>query len=125
MTVHLVKLVSEKPPQYSIDQIRKAITKWVEHRDEVLEAERVDVREEGGDDGQFNKPQHVQAVYRFSLDETRSTLLDEAENALQKHVSWYIVGYHACNHDEPSEERGRCQWNETREFGVVPDGVTV
>jgi len=44
MTVHAVRVRSEKPSQYSMDQIRQAVQGWVDRYSEAITTQRVDVR---------------------------------------------------------------------------------
>jgi hypothetical protein len=121
MTVHCVKVLAEHPAGVTLQQAQDAVQQWLDQHTRTVEDEEVPlfVRDEQGS----SAPPHFEGTYRFTLDSTRSTLLDEIENVLQQVVDWYIVAYHGCTHDE--DGGGDCTWNERREWGTVPTEVQV
>lgn len=124
MTVHMVRIRCERPPDVGLPSIRQAVEDWVAQHDEVLNAQRVTVNEQAQVGGFGTEPPlHLFGQFRFSLANSRSTLLDGVENVLQQYVGWYLVGYHGCDHDEAPTQNAGCQWNERREFGPVPSEV--
>lgn len=124
MTVHNVTILAEKPDGVTIEEIREAVDEYVDRHEEVLQPERREVFLRGGaEDPTHEVEAHVKAVFRFGAHEGKRALLDRAESLLQRHVKWYVVRHHWCNHDEDGGDRGECGVDETSSHGPVPEEV--
>jgi len=119
MTVHMVRLYVE-PPRGEADE---AVNNWVENHtqwgDDPVSHELRETTT--GLDG--NGTTYVRGDYRFIQNETADELLDGLEDRLQSFQGglWYRIGHHACDHDE--DETTPCSWENTREWGDVPEDI--
>lgn len=117
MTVHMIRLVAEEPPDYSVEEIRTAVEDWVNRYSETLTTERLTVTKQEGGTGTV----YLLGQWRFAWAEDATVMLDDLESSLQTYVAWYRLGYHQCDHDET--DRGGCSWDREREYGTVPDDI--
>jgi hypothetical protein len=115
----MIELLAEKPADISLGQAEMAVNDWLAHHEQVVETQRTDLQVVSGEVGEA--PQHFQGRYRFSLSSSKTALLDEAEQALQQYVDWYLLRYHGCSHDGTG---GECGWDDTRSWGPVPQEVS-
>lgn len=120
MTVHMIEVRAGQPAGVSIEDARRVVNNWLDkHTRALTEEERslelIDYEDVPGSP-------YFLAKYRFTLNSTKSTLIDQIENALQRVVPWYVVKYHGCYHDG---EEADCSWNRVETFGTVPSGVEV
>jgi len=118
MTVHAIMVKAEKP-NIPEGQARQEVHSVLENHPKVLEDEQVDLTY---NEGTPPTPEHAHLTMRFPLSVTKTVLLNNVETALQQVMDWYIVGYHGCTHDGTG---GGCAVNERREWGPVPQEVTV
>lgn len=123
MTVHMIRIVCEKPDGISVEQIRSNVRHWVDQHETVLLDEERGITYYQSPPGVDDVQERLEADFRFSLNETKSALLDQVETRLQKWVNWYILGYHGCPHDEADPRE--CEWGEVRPWGSPPSGVSV
>jgi len=121
MTVNLVRVYAEWPDGYTIDQIQNAVNDWIDNHarwtDDWVSHEVTAANTEYDTD----KPgvDFVAGDFRFTTDDTKAAILDDAEARLQQYVAWYRLGYHVCRHDET----GECGPWDTREYGTIPAGI--
>lgn len=119
----MIRVVCERPNDVPLDDIKKGARDWVNNHNEVLETQSMSIQEQPINIDNPQSKTHLRGNWRFSLDSTKQNLIDQIENKLQKWVSWYIVGYHGCDHD--ISDRNGCVWNRKEEFGKVPNGVSL
>lgn len=124
MTVHMVRLFSEFPDDYTLDQIQKAVQDWVDRHPEWTE----DNVEHAVTDSHPNHPDShtlvvIRGDFRFQWSGDFQSIMDDAENTLQNYVAWYRLVYHECTADELNDKE--CSWDtsKTREYGTVPDSI--
>jgi len=119
MTVHTVRIYVE-PPRGGAEE---AVNNWVENHNQwehdSVEHELTEATAGIDDDGTL----YARGDWRFIQEETADELLDDLEERLQNFQGglWYRAGYHACDHDE--DEPTPCSWEDTREWGDVPDNI--
>lgn len=122
MTIHLVTVLSENPDEYTLDQIRQQVNDWVEsHVEWLQDTEEHRISRAWTDVDTSVGVEYLEGNFRFTLDDDKTTLLDDAEANLQPYVAWYRLGYHSCDHDENAQ--AGCSWDEEREYGTIPPGV--
>lgn len=118
MTVHMLRVATSRPGNVTLEQARTAVRDWLTRHQWLDHPDDFQLQEAAGDD-----PETLTwwvGDFRFELDEDRGSILSDAENTLQGLVDWYRLAYHGCDHDQPGVG---CSWNETREFGPVPQEV--
>ena len=119
MTVHMVRLIVERPKGES----EEAVNNWVENynqwNDDPVSHELTEATAHLDGDGTT----YARGDYRFVQEETGDELLDDLERRLQDFQDglWYRLAYHACDHD--GDEPAPCRWEDTREGGDVPEDV--
>lgn len=122
MTVHTIRIECENPDGYTIDEIRTAVEDWVSNHQHVLTSESYTVREliHGVDNPNTENTPYLAGYWRFSMDESTTTLLDEIETTLKDYVGWAVIRYHECVHD--GTENSPCAWDSSmeRSFGTDP-----
>lgn len=117
MAVHMLRLCVS--PDVSEEQANNIADDWVaEHSEWVSDPVTHEVRLYERDGTKY-----LLGDYRFEWVEDAQVLQDTIEQDLQDAgVSWYRIGYHACDHDEIP---GGCAWDEVREYnaGSIPSEV--
>lgn len=116
MTVHAVKVFTEVPDGVPIQDVRDAVSAWVDSHEEVVVENRQEVSQYGGG----GVPEYIYGEFRFANTESKSNLLGRIENALSQVVSWYVLRYHGCTHDGTG---GTCPEGQLTEWGSVPPEV--
>lgn len=119
----MIRVWSEAPNNDNhFQRMYQACEDWVASYNETLETERLDLTHVDSSAGDTSTPEHTVGHWRFAWHEDHTQLLDDLESDLQGEVDWYRIKYHECDHDQ-SEGRVGCSWDETREFGTIPDGL--
>ena len=120
----MVRVWSENPPNYSVNEIRQACEGWASRYDETLTTEKLTITHATGGDEDSDFTEHLTGHWRFSWSENHTILLDDLETDLQEYVDWSRIKYHECESFNESgvENPTPCSWDETetREFGTVP-----
>lgn len=117
MSVHMVQIVAENPSDTTLEDERTAVNDWIDSYSETLELQSGDLIETESVDGQ----QYLYGYWRFEISDDKTSLLDDAENALSGVVQWYRIKYHVCDHDE--SDRSGCTWDDERTAGSIPEGL--
>lgn len=119
MTVHMVRIRSEFPDGVTVEEIQQEVDYYLNNNHPTLREQEMSIREYvPPEDGAGVR--HLIGDFRFTLENTKDELLREAESRLQRVVSWYVLQYHGCPHDET----GECSWDAEVTWGPVPSGVT-
>jgi len=123
----MVKLVSDYPDGYTLDQIRQVVSDWVNNHAEWTEdpvEHTVSLQNTDPEDGET---EYLSGDFRFQWDADVQALLDDAEAAIRDYVAWYRIAYYECDHD--AENGPGCPWDTSkgREYnaGQIPAGVPV
>lgn len=118
MTVHMFRVVAEKPSGVSETQANQLVDQWLANNtpwsDDPTPHEITLVQ----DDSLTNQPTHFTGDVRFEFSDAKADLLSQIETDLSGVASWYRIGYHECDHDQNSGSG--CSWDEQREGGTVP-----
>lgn len=118
MTVHATLLLAQDTP--ASDGMATAYENVRQNRTPVLEDQRVPLTRSPAE---FGVPAHRHGIERWASSETKADLLDALEAAVPT-GTWYVIAYHECDHDEPSETRSGCPpWAVEREGSSPPPAV--
>jgi len=120
MTVHMFRVVAQKPSDITLTVANQLVDKWLANNTAWTE-DPVPHELSLVDDPLTDAPVHFRGDLRFEASDDKRALLDRIETDLSGVVSWYRVGYHRCSHDEDNAQP--CSWDEGVEFGTVPRGV--
>jgi hypothetical protein len=128
MTVHMIQFVcAPDADSFLIDHWLPswltAHTAWEDpHSDDNQPPERREIARE---------QEAYVAEWRFDWgNNSRAVLLDNLVGFTQAYASWYWIGYHECQHDQPESATRDCPpWDDShpavsiRTGGAVPEGV--
>lgn len=126
MAVHMIRVVASVEGDYSLTQLNTEMDDWVSKQSEwTADPDTHQITETIG--SETDDPIYRSGDYRFLLQDAKDNLLQKCEDKLVNKVSYYRLGYHACDHDQ--DDRTGCSWDEQREWtdtGVtIPDTVPV
>lgn len=120
MTVHMFRIMAEKPSDVSETEANKLINEWLNNHTQWANdptAHEITLVENSLTD----VPQYFTGDFRFERESDKQTILSQIETKLTEVTSWYRIGYHQCSHDET--EGGSCSWTEVIEYGTVPSEI--
>lgn len=121
MTVHMFRVVCDKPDSIGETQANQIVNQWLADNTpwtddptphEITLVENTPISD---------PPTHFRGDVRFEFTDDKPALFEQIETDLNGIASWYRIGYHECDHDE--ETGSGCAWDETREGGNVPDSM--
>jgi len=116
----MFRVVAGKPDGITETQANQLVDQWLANNtpwtEDAVPHELTPV-----DDPLTNAPIHFRGDVRFEASDDKSSLLTQIETDLSGIAPWYRIGYHSCSHDE--ENSHTCSWDDTVEFGAVPNGV--
>lgn len=123
MSVHMIRIHSEDPPDYSLTEIQTAIQDWMDNHTEWVEDSVTHEITRRTSDEEVDAPEWLTGQFRFESGDDQTALLDDAERRLQNYTSWYRLGVHICDHDSTGDSD--CSWDDQREFnsGQIPAEV--
>lgn len=117
MAVHMVRVYAEHPNNTTVAEVDAAVQNWVAaHTEWAADAVTHEMQATTTAD---DATAYLRGDFRFTIDDDRVTLLDDAEAALQPEVAWYRLGVHTCSHDEAGGVD--CAWEDQREWTAKPN----
>jgi len=121
MAVHAIQIRAEK--SVSLEKARQVVSNWISNHDEVLKTQSSQLSVNNTDErNPESGTDYFQGLWRFSSAEDKKQILDEIEEDLSSAVSWYLIDYHLCDHDEENPS-GCPNWSPERTGGSIPEGV--
>lgn len=120
MTVHMFRIVAEKPSDVDETQANQLVDQWLQTHTPWAEdptPHRIDLV----DDPLSNAPVHFSGDVRFERDIDMVTIREQITTDIAGIASWHRIAYHKCTHDEDSASP--CSWDDVTEDGTVPSDV--
>jgi len=121
MTVHMFRIVAEKPSSISETQANQIVDQWLANNTPWTE-DPVPHEITLVDDPITDAPAHFRGDVRFEFSDDKTTLVDNIETDLSGIASWHRIAYQKCSHDE--ENGGPCSWDDVRDNGEVPSSIS-